>query len=235
MKRFGVKVLIGAGVLSLLALLVLKITLNSAIKARIEDTGRAVTKVAVNVGGVDISLFTGTVVVSDLRIGNPAGYGDATAIKLGKIEISSSPLSILSDRIVLHSMNVASAYVQVQGGMRSNNITRLQANVHAGSKRGDDKHRFSVEDFKITGGTIRVETQLGEPVSVPFPAVHFKGLGKGETGITMGELFSKVFYAVSEQSQDIAIEVLKGSVKGVGKDIGKGFDNAKEGIKQLFK
>ena len=66
----------------------------------------SITQTAANVDKVDLSLLSGRVEILGLKIGNPKGYSDNNIFELGKILVTFEPKSILTDKIVINSVEI---------------------------------------------------------------------------------------------------------------------------------
>ena len=80
--------------------------LGNIVKAGIETVGPKITQTTITVDAVDLSLLTGSARVKGLVVGNPEGYKAPNAISVGLAAVSVSPMSVLSDKIVVESIRV---------------------------------------------------------------------------------------------------------------------------------
>lgn len=230
--------------------------LGSIVKKGVETVGPTVTKVETKLDGATISLLSGKGELKGLFLGNPEGFKTPSAIKVGSVNMAIKAGSILSDKIVIHSINVKAPEITFEGSLSGNNLSKILENIQAsaaalagpadGSKKraaGGGK-KIQVDDFAITGGKLNLSMTIlgGKSVTVPLPDIHLTNLGTDSNGITPAELAEKVFKEIVSSSTKAATEAVanlaKGAtdaVKNVGKSTGATLEKATKGIGDLFK
>ena len=113
--------------------------LGDIVKRGVETVGPKITQVSVKVDEVHLSLLTGSASVKGLVVGNPAGYQAPQAISAGLIAVGVNPLSVLSDKIVVRSIQLESPEITFEGGLGGNNLSQIMDNVNAAAKNGRAK------------------------------------------------------------------------------------------------
>ena len=252
MKKVLIRIGIVLLVLIVVAVLAIGFFLDGAVKRGVEIVGPKITKVAVKLDAVSLSILSGSGKVKGLVIGNPEGFKSAEAIKVGKAGVALSPGSLLSDKIVVRSISVEEPEITFEGSLHGNNLSKLLANVDSASGGGDkstsDQQKASkklqVDDFVIKGARVHVSlTELGgKGATVPIPEIHLTNLGTGPEGITPAELTKKVLQAVVSETEKAASTVLtdfgKGALnltKEVGTNASGTVQKATKSIGGLFK
>ena len=261
MKKIAVRLLIGFIALIILGILMVGMFLDSAIKRGVETVGPMVAKVDIKLESVGLSLLSGAGKVKGLFVGNPEGFKTPSAIQVGTASLSIQPSSLLSDKIVIKSVNVQAPEITFETNLKANNLSKILANVQAATGGGKDaapakpnessptksaksSKKLQVDDFLISGGKIHVSvtTLGGKSVTVPLPEIHLTALGQGPDGITASELTAIVLQAIEKE----AVQASSGAVADLGKEASKltenlgktGVDSAgkvTEGIGGLFK
>jgi len=252
-------------VLGLAAVVFVGLFFDKIAKTGIEEVAPAITQTAVTVDDVHISVLSGSASISGFIIGNPdpASYKSTNAIFLGKAAVSVVPGSILSDKIVIHSIEIRAPEITLEGNpFAENNLKKLLDNVNAFAGGGPvdtnkptttpaekkAAKKLQVDDFLISGAkvTARISGIEGEPFSIVIPDIHFTSLGTGPDGITAAELTKKILNqvisdsikVVGERAKDLvgktAGNLLKGATDTAGKSVGGGADTLKKGIGNLF-
>src|SRR6266700_1297130 len=164
------------------------------------------------------------------------------------------PASLLSDKIVIQSINVQAPQITYETDLRANNLSKILANLEAASggqekeaakpKETTSTKKLQVDDFIISGGKVRVSVTAlgGQSTTVSLPEIHLKDLGKDADGITPAELSKKVLQVVLEAASKEAATVLTDLSKGgayLTKDLGKTATNsvqkATKSLGDLFK
>ena len=232
--------------------------LGKIVKAGMETVGPKITQVPIKVDMVDLSILTGSAKIEGLVVGNPKGYKTTQAISVGKAAVGVNPFSMLSDKIVVRSIEVRSPEITFEGNPFSgNNLTQIRDNVSAATasshepatnqlmKAGNQPgKKLEVDDFLITGAKVHVNLtgMGGKEMTLPLPDIHLIDLGKGSDGITPTDLTRRVLdalttatvKAVANAATDIGRSV--GNVgKGAGKNIDEGVNKVTKGIGSLFK
>ena len=131
MKKWIIRLLIVAVVLLVIIVVAVGLFLDTAVKKGVEAVAPTITKTDVKLDGVSISMLTGGGNIKGLVIGNPEGYKAPSAISVGKASLSVSPMSVLSDKIVIKSVRVESPEIIFEGGLTKNNLKQILDNVQA--------------------------------------------------------------------------------------------------------
>src|SRR4051812_7617409 len=179
MKKIIVRIFIGLLVLALLAVLAVHFFLDSAIKRGVETIGPKLTKVEVKLASVSLSLLSGAGKIKGLVIGNPAGFKSPSAIQVGTASLALQPNSLLSDKIIIKSINVQAPEVTFESDLKSVNLKKILANLEESTGGGSAKEpskpkgngettpkeqkKLQVDQFIISGGKVHVSiTPLGQ-------------------------------------------------------------------------
>lgn len=223
--------------------------LDGIVSAAIEKVGSEATQSEVDVEGLDITVTDGTATLSSLTIGNPSGFGTASAFSLDGVDIAIAidPEGTGQDVLVLKHIRVASPKVRYELlGDGSSNIQTIQKNVEAFAKRfsgggssggagsggGEgDEQKLIVDLFEMSAGEITVVAPGGKEASVNLPEIRLTDLGRSQGGITGAELTTTLLDTVTDK---VVTSVAKAQVLdalGIGKDLPGGIGDA---VKDLF-
>jgi uncharacterized protein involved in outer membrane biogenesis len=236
-------------VITLLALAIVSaavgiLFLDKIVKTGVETVGPQITKVSIKLDEVHIGLLTGSAKVKGLVIGNPEGYKAPEAIRVGVASVGVNSFSILSDKIVVHSVVVDAPEITFEGGLGGNNLSKIMDNVNGTAQQGGvvatnsagkpkPSKKIEVDDFLITGAKVHVTlTSLGgREMTLPLPEIHLTNLGKGSDGLTPTELTRAVFSAILTETT----KAVSSAAATLGKDAaGIGVNKIKNGIGGLF-
>jgi len=211
---------IAAVVLLLIAVVVVGASLGRIVKIGIENIAPRITQTSVTVDSVGLSLLSGSADINGLIVGNPTGYQSTNAISVDKAAVSISPGSLLSDKIVVKSIEVRAPQITFEGNpFGANNLSQLLANVKGASTAnttatgqptssgGKPAKKLEVDDFLMAGTKVHVQLTgiVSKSLDLTLPDIHLTDLGKGNDGITAAEL-----------SQDVLQEVISATIKSVG-------------------
>ncbi len=222
-------------------------SLGKIVKVGIETVAPKITQTPVTVDSVDLSLLSGSAGINGLVVGNPAGYQATNAISMDKASVSISPGSLLSDKIVVKSIEVVAPQITFEGNpFGKNNLSDLLANVKGAPTTNETTQtssgatkpakKLEVDDFLISGAKVHVQLTgiINKSLDLTLPDIHLTDLGKGTDGITAAEL-----------TQDVLQEVISATVKSVGeaassitnvggKALNSTVDKLKSGLGGLF-
>jgi len=256
MKKLIIRLAIGLVVLMVIAIVVLGLFLDSAIKHGVETFGPKFTKVDIKLNSVSLSLLSGSGSIKGLVVGNPEGFSTPSAISVGSASLSLKPGSLLSDKIVIKSIKVEAPEITYETTLKKNNLSTILANVQeaTGGQQESGKpsqpsqpaeskppKKLQVDEFVITGGKLRVSVtgMGGAAAAVPLPDIRLENLGSGPEGITAAELTGKVIGAIEKNAASVASGVVsdigKGAVKEASNTASNALGTVTKGIGGLFK
>ena len=219
---------IGAGVFWLTG------NIDSLIEKAIEKYGSAMTQAKVSVGAVKIAPADGKGIISDLVIGNPAGFKTAHAMKVSRIEVDIDIASLTKDVIVIRRIAIIAPDVSYERGSSMTNFDTIQKNIASylgPTDRKKDGKKLIVEELTIRGAKAEASAAFmnGKTVSVPLPDITMRNIGKTTGGIAPGEL--------GQQVAEVLIAKLGSAVnfEGLLKSTGGPAGKAGAAVKGLFK
>jgi uncharacterized protein involved in outer membrane biogenesis len=236
MKKLALRLAIALVVILILVFVALGLFLDSAVKRAVETIGPRLAKVEIKLDAVSLSLFSGGGKVKGMVVGNPEGYKTPSAMSVGLASLTLSPGSLLSDKIVIKSINVQAPEITFETDLKHNNLSQILSNLEAATGGGGDKpapapkeqapkdkpskpaKKLEVDDFLISDGKIHISATLlgGQSLTVPLPTIHLTDLGKDADGITAAELMKRVITEIEKA----AAEAAKGAASGIGKAAG---------------
>ena len=201
MKKILIRIGLGLLVLVIAGVIVVGLFLGNIIKAGMETVGPKITQTSLKVNSVSVSMLGGSAGVKGLVLGNPEGFKTAQAMSVGKAAVSVAPMSILSDKVVIRSVEVRDAEITFEGSpFGANNLNKIMENVNAiagGGKAGTNAaaqagakkpaKKLEVDDFLIIGAKVHVSLtgMGGKEMTLPLPDIHIRDLGKDGDGITI--------------------------------------------------
>jgi len=237
MKKIILIVFLVLAVVLVAGVVVVGLHLGDIVKVGMETAGPKITQTTLTVDSVSVSLLSGSAGVNGLVLGNPTGYQSPSAISIGKAAVSIAPGSLLSDKIVIHSVEIRDAEITFEGNpLGANNLTKIMANVNSLTPAADQAatnapataapgakktaKKLEVDDFVISGAKVHASLSgipglSNQEISLPIPDIHLTDLGKGTDGITAADLTQKVLGAITTGT----ISALASSVTGLGKNL----------------
>jgi hypothetical protein len=251
-KKILLGIVIGLLVLVIIAVIVVGLFLGKIVKLGINDVGPKITQTTFTVDTVDLSVLTGSAKVKNLVIGNPEGFKAPDAISVGVVAVRVSPMSVLSDKIVVKSIRVESPEITFEGNpFGANNLKKIQDNVNTAAANFQSPlstnqppktatpakpgAKLEVDEFVITGGKIH----FGTGPTLPLPDISLHDLGKGPDGITATDLtktiLSEVISGTIKAVSSAATNLGKDIGKDAGKAVGAGVNKITTGLGGMFK
>lgn len=224
------------------------VNLDGMVKGAIEKYGSQVAGVKVTVAAVKLDVPNGKVSISDLTVGNPAGFNSANALKLGEVSVALDTAKSTKTLIDITRVLVASPEVTYelggQGGV--SNIQAIQNNVQAftakagggnaaeAQKPADDKNavKLVIDALDVTSGKVTLAAPIpGVAAGAPLGDIHLTNIGKDSGGASPQQVAEQLLNAVSKSATKAAGSIGIGNVsdaaKGALDSVTKGADPAK--------
>ena len=241
-KKILVVSIIGLLAVILIAAIVIGANLDRIVKLSVETVAPTITQTPVTLDSAGISLLTGSASIKGLVVGNPPGYQTQSAIRIDKAAISLSPGSLLSDKIVIRSIEIHAPEITFEGNpFGANNLAKILDNVNGTPntngpiRPGTNKpaKKLEVDDFLLAGAKVHVHLTgfLYNDLDLTLPDIHLTDLGKDNGGVTVVELTQKVLQEVIH-STITAVGKEAGNISG--KTVGNSVNKIKSGLGGFF-
>jgi uncharacterized protein involved in outer membrane biogenesis len=252
MRRTKTFALIGLGIIAATALL-LPLLCESLLHGAVEDIGSRITKTPVQLREVDLSVFSGRLVLKDLSVGNPPGYQTPAALGVRAIRVSIDWSSLLRRPVLIREIVIEGSEVTLEGSPTRNNLTTLRDQIQAttngsspgrapkGSRPSNQEGqapiivtRLQIVDTKLNMllRTGSLETNVR---GVSLREITLKDLGSAAHMTSIGEITAQILSALTTEVTGVATKSGTGIIEEAGKTAGRSFSGAVEGVKDLFK
>lgn len=178
--------------------------LGSIVKAGVNAFGPRLTQTKVQLASASISPLTGSGTLRGLAVGNPKGWSDSDAFKLGKVHVDIQPMSLFGDHIIIEEITIDGPEFLYETKIVSSNIKDLLKNIEQFSGGKDAKEpvakdgkpiKFEIKKFRLTNGVARLGVGPAA-VPVPLPPIAIDNLGTAEGGITPDQAAGAVMRSV---------------------------------------
>lgn len=185
--------------------------LDRIIAEYIETEGGIATGTDVRVSGVSIRLADANARIAGLTIGNPMELG-GNAFELGEFSIDLDAASLASDVIILDSIGIQGARLNVFQDGATNNLVHLQRSISrslgdsesAGQRSGK---RAFVREFVLSGATVYVSIpELRKEEQYDIPDIVLVDIGNESTGETGAEITRQLLTPIVEQALRLAAD-----------------------------
>jgi hypothetical protein len=210
---------------------------GQVVENAINTTGPAALGVPVSVEKVRAYPLRGIVRIKGLVVGNPEGFKTDNLFSMGVLNIDLSARSLLTDKIIIHKIEVVAPEITYEVKLNGSNIGALQESL-GGDKNNDaeketeeeaakeDKSggkKVVIEQVVISDGKINLSLpgMMGTAVPLPLPTIELKDIGKEKEGASPTEVIAKIVHAVLNS----VTQVVKSSGKLLGdgaKAVGQG-------------
>jgi uncharacterized protein involved in outer membrane biogenesis len=197
--------------------------LDRAVEYGIETVGTRVTRVAVTLDGVGLSVFSGQGALRGLAVANPPGFRAPRVVRVGEVFVVLRPLSVFSDRVRVRSVAVQAPEIHLEKRDGKSNLEVLQANVTSALSADKDKRsgkKLQIDSLVIRDAKVFLYDKPGEPPkTLTLKEIQLRDLGKGPEGITGAELTRRITDAIV---QDVAAAAAKAVALGVAGSVVRG-------------
>ncbi len=222
------------GVLIVLVLLI--VFRDLVIKHSVEQAGSFVVGTPIKCGHFSSSL-TGKVHIKDLTVGNPEGYHNPYAFKLGEVRVDLNVGTIFSEKIEVRDVYVEGVSVDYELKFGRSNLGEIQKNLerfapadkdnpdtaHEGENDNPQQaviHHLKIENTALTFSNATLKTTM----KMPLPGLELENLGDGKPiGETLNEFFSLIFTSINKAvtgAGGVVVDAVGDAVSGIGEAIG---------------
>ncbi len=207
-----------------------------------------VTQTAVKLDNITLALLRGHIELNGFAIGNPAGYAKPNAFVLKRIDVRFDPKSVLSDKIVIHSVLIDGTHVDAEATLDNNqvksNLTDLNKNIQSftgasnkpaetaqakpetPAKQSGASKAIVIRDLQINNTALSVGV-MGKTVDLPLPNIHQQNIGEKQ--------HVSIQDAVLGILDDLTVESLKGTSTAVSDAIKQGLLSVEAELKTKAK
>ncbi|MBV1877030.1 MAG: hypothetical protein KUG79_05245 [Pseudomonadales bacterium] len=239
------KVMLAVGVLAILIiglLAFMMINVNSLVKNGVEIAGQEVLGVAVTVESVDISFFSGSGEIRNLKIANPRGYESPYAIEIDQLVLALNAASLTSDVVHIEHILIDAPKITWEGNPVRNNLKDLQQNANDYAPAGE-KSSTDTAASEASGPTVQIDeltisnAELGvfiplldQPLNLIVPVVQLTDLGKDES-TSPAEVINEIFVALNKS----IIPLIKANNTGANQQLIEAGKELGNKLKNLFR
>lgn len=217
------KILLWIVILAVLLVLTLPLWLGPVVKPIANTAVPKMTKTSFNLGHLYLNPYTGRFELGDMRLGNPVGYDEPTAVSVDNLVVDVA-MTTLGDKYVhVEEVTVDGVFVSLVNGGANNvdNMTQIQYNIAGGKEKYEAKkakaeaEKEQAEAQKQEEPEEQAEEDSGEGkkvvidvltlsnikvkygmLTIPVPSITLKDLGKESDGLTLGELGETIWEAI---------------------------------------
>lgn len=215
------QVLVALIVILAIGALILSFSMDRIIKSNIENTTSEMLGTTVEVSDTDVSILDGTGSIDDITIHNPEGFSDTPAVKLQQINIKMDLATILSDTIVIESIQIKQPEIYLEQKGSGSNLQTLSKNLKETPSTGLNLivDYLLVEEGKVT---LNSEVDEVETMETTFDRFELTGIGR-EGNNALEQTVRQILRPILERAAREAVE--QGLLEAVEGKLKEVFEN----------
>ncbi|MBI3506842.1 MAG: AsmA family protein [Proteobacteria bacterium] len=230
---------IGALVLVIGAAAVVHFYLDHLVKAAAERIVPPMIQAPFTLGAVSLSPFSGKGTLKNIEIGSPKGFKAPHFAKIGRVSVNIELSSLLSDAIVVKSVEVESPDIIYETGFGGSNVAKIQHNVESATGAGTaakgsktagkapaQSKKLIIDHFVLKGARAHlVIPALASDTIVDVPEIKVEGIGRKTNGATAQEVLAQILKPLTQALAQA----------GAAGNLGKTVTQAAEGVGKTLK
>jgi hypothetical protein len=250
-KSSSRRLLIGIipGILLVAAVAVI-INIGSLAKSAAERIASQTLGVRVMIGTLAVTPADKTVIVTGLRIANPAEFRQPAAFTFDRVSIAAE--SLAPDLLVFRRVSVDGTDVNLEVADNDTNLTAIRRNVNerAATASAAKPVKVIVRELVFNGMTVHPSGKAEGMKPVDISTLRITGIGERSNGVLAPEAIAQILERVAKTSFEsglqagflkemspAALATIKsqfGIAEGFKAQAKQGFENLKTGIRNLF-
>ena len=209
MKKLG-KILLGiviaVVVLAVVAVLTLPLTIGPIVKTAAAVGGPKALGVPVSVGDVKLSPLAGSLVISQVKVGNPQGYSAKDSFAVDKVEIGLNLKSLMGDTIEVKKIQIDAPAILFESKDGKSNFDTMLANAKKSSEEEKAKKpaekkagkKVVIDEFSLNNAKVSYASGLtmGKALTIPLPSVTVRDIGKASGGASFVDALTEVINGI---------------------------------------
>ena len=187
-----------------------------------------------NLGHIYLNPYSGRFELGSLKVDNPSGYSEKTALSLSNLAVEVSVPTIFSDCIRIKEVTVENLFVSyVQGGGNNvDNFTQIQYNIAGGKDKYEQKKALEMKEAEegVQEETSTVEEEKKPAKKIVVEKLTVSGI-KLKYGAIVMPLPTLTLRNLGEESGGVSIEQF---LSIIGNEILSSAMKLGKGLNQLF-
>jgi hypothetical protein len=242
-KSHGTNILIAVVVIIFLVVIIGFVSIDGILKFAIQTAIKQQLNVDGSAAKVSLSIFSGNVTISNLKIGNPPGYKFEHVLEANSISVTTSISSLLSNPVEINDIAIDGVTMVIEQKGMTNNLSEIlksmpqkpktETKTAEPEKKSKSVH-ISTVDMKNLAVTAKLLPIPGksDALTLRIASMHLSNLG-GEKS-SLGDVVGKIFAAISAEIASKGAGILPSDMTGSIQNAGKSLESATESMKGLF-
>lgn len=211
------------------------------IEKGVEKYGPEALKVPVELGSVNLSLFTASGNINDLVLGQPTGFGEGPMISVGGITFNADLTTLLKDHVIIENLVIDSPQITSHFEGLNNNLLAFTNNLPEFDTSVDDSNstpitvtvkRLAVKSPKLslsTDGLVELDHTFD------LPDVTLTDLGNDTKGLSPDQIARRIMdKLMPEITRVIASKNVKKEINDLKENAEKKAQEKIDGVKDEF-
>jgi hypothetical protein len=224
--------------------------LAPAVKGIANSAVPGITKTEFHLGGMSLNAYRGEFSAADVLLGNPEGFDERVALKVGSVNVVADMGTVADDVIVLKEVTVKDVFLSYVYNDGVDNFTQISKNASSGDVQSGTSAQKPEAAKKTAGGDTAANRQGGTkeakskkviidrlrlsgitvkfgPIPLPVPPITLTDIGRKSNGVTLAELGSQLLNAVMN-----GVGSAKDGLGALGVLLGEGASDLKNHLKK---
>jgi hypothetical protein len=222
------RVLLGIGILVVIALVVLWLSLDGLVRAGTEKALTTALETESKVGGASISLFGGKFGLSEISVANPEGFEETTAFAVGDIGLDADLISFLGDEGHIREISIRGPQVVIEQKGGTTNLGELLDRLGKKGKAPEEKEpappqerkeeekgegkKFRVDRVFLGDTRVRLRSDYlpGGPRDLRIPDIEITDIGGEENRpVQVARIVHQILQSILEGAVETGVELPK--------------------------
>lgn len=215
----------------------------------IEKYGSEALGVKISVKDVKVSLHDEQFTIKGIKIQNPKGYNNSSAIQVASLKTNIDFRTILKDTIVIRSVTIDNPSIFYSIGPAGDNIKALRSNVSkqsksdksSGSSSSKAPKKIIIHKFFLNKAKVHASVENIADKSLTLPDIYIQNIGKDSNGVTVENAAKQIFRELSKAISRVNIKSLikdinnlPNNLDDIKSQVEDKIDSLKKGIEKLF-
>ncbi len=242
-KSNATKVLLALIVIVFLVVVIGLVSIDGILKYALQTAITQQLKVDASASKVSLSIFSGTVKVSNLKIGNPSGYQYKHVLEANSIAVTTSISSLLSNPVEINDITIDGISMVIEQKGLTNNLSDILKSIPekpktetaepAKNAKGVHISSVDMKNLSVTAKLLPIPCK-SDALTLRIASIHLSNLG-GEKS-SLGEVAGKIFAAISSEIAAKGAGIFPSDLTGsIQENAGKTLESFGEIGKGLFK
>ncbi|HEV2295963.1 MAG TPA: hypothetical protein VGR35_19110 [Tepidisphaeraceae bacterium] len=177
----------------------LYINLNRIVRAQVEKQSAAQLNVPTSLGGANVSLFGGSVSLSDFNVGSPAGFNAERMLSLGEVNVEAKITELNDDPVRVQTIDIVRPRMTIEMQGTQFNVKKFIDQLPPGEPKPADEEKplkLVIGNLKVTGAEVVFRPDPSALSAIPglnpdsinlkdeyiltLPNIELKNVGTGE-------------------------------------------------------